>query len=96
MIYVVIAHDHPDALDTRMAVREHHLKKLAQAKSEGILAFVSALKDDDGRPIGSLVVFDVESRQVVDDYIASEPYVLNNVWGEIEIREGAIPELDSI
>lgn len=85
MQFLVIAKDHPDALDRRMAAREEHLKKVGEACERGEEIVGAALQDNDGRMCGSMLLFDVESRARVDELIANDPYTKNNVWGSIEV-----------
>ncbi len=42
--------------------------------------------DDEGKMKGSALIMDFESRKELDDYIANEPYVVENVWEKIEIE----------
>ncbi|MCR5273176.1 MAG: hypothetical protein K6E13_09350 [Lachnospiraceae bacterium] len=35
---------------------------------------------------GSALILDFESRKELDEYIANEPYVVENVWEKIEIE----------
>jgi len=44
------------------------------------------LLDDEGKMKGSALIMDFESRKELDDYIANEPYVVENVWEKIEIE----------
>jgi hypothetical protein len=44
------------------------------------------LLDEDGKMIGSALIMEFESRRELDDYLASEPYVLEKVWEKIEVE----------
>jgi uncharacterized protein YciI len=57
------------------------MKKL----SEHIIS-AGDLLDDEGRMKGSALIIDFESYKELDDYIANEPYVVENVWEKIEIE----------
>ena len=46
----------------------------------------AALLDDDGKMIGSVMIFDVDSREELDALLENEPYVTGNVWQDIEIK----------
>lgn len=85
MQFLAIAHDYPDALQRRMAVREDHLALGNDMRDRGELLFAVALLDEDSKMIGSLYVLDVASRQQVDEWLKSEPYVTGNVWENIEV-----------
>ncbi len=83
--FVVIAKDQPDALERRMAAREEHLAKVAQAAERGEEIIGGAMVDSDGRMCGSVMVFDVESRARLDELIANDPYSRQEVWGEVTV-----------
>jgi uncharacterized protein len=86
MQFLVIAHDYADALDRRMAVREEHLARGNDMRDRGELLFAVAILDEDSRMIGSMYVLDVASRQQVDEWLKSEPYVTGNVWENIDVH----------
>lgn len=87
MQFVLIARDQKDAdaLNRRRASRDEHLKKVAEAAERGEEIIGAALQDDGGNMCGSVMLFDVASRERLDELIANDPYTLNNVWGEKEI-----------
>ncbi|MFN8015697.1 MAG: YciI family protein [Acidimicrobiia bacterium] len=93
MNFVLIAYDYADALDRRMAVRESHIARTKVSVDKGFIDFVVALKDKaDGHLMGSVIVFNCDSKSDIDEYLKDEPYIKNNVWETIEITEGAIPQ----
>lgn len=85
MQFLVIARDYADALDRRMAVREEHVARGNDMRDRGELLFAVAILDDDSKMIGSLMVLNLASRQHVDEWLKSEPYVTGNVWENIEV-----------
>jgi uncharacterized protein len=85
MQFVVIARDYADALERRMAVREEHIARGNEMRDRGELLFAVALLDEDSRMIGSLLVLNVASRQKLDEWLKTEPYVTGNVWENIEV-----------
>jgi uncharacterized protein len=85
MQFLAIARDYADALERRMAVREAHLARGNEMRDRGELLFAVAILDEDSRMIGSLYVLDVASRQKVDEWLKSEPYVTGNVWEKIDV-----------
>lgn len=88
MQFLVIGRDYTDekALERRMNCREDHLKAAGKKVEEGILIYAGALLNDDHQMIGSMMVVDYPSRKEVEEWLNEEPYVLGNVWEEIEIR----------
>jgi uncharacterized protein len=88
MQFLLIAHDGPDegALNRRMAAREQHIALGDQLRANGNMLYGGALLDDAGQMIGSMLVLDFPSRQEVDDWLTIEPYVLGDVWREIDVQ----------
>ncbi len=84
MQFLVKAYDGPNMLDKRMAVRPRHLEGMAKLGRQVVCA--GGLLDDDGKMKGSALVIEVENRAALDDYLNSEPYVLEGVWQKIEVE----------
>jgi uncharacterized protein YciI len=87
MQFIIMAHDGRDegALDRRMSVRPQHLANMETLKAQGCVVCAGGITDN-GRLIGSLLVLDLDSREAVDEYLAAEPYVVNNVWEDIRVE----------
>lgn len=88
MPYMIKAHDYPNALDKRMAVREQHLAALADLKAAGKVLYAAAMLNDKGELAGSLMMMDL-TREEIDALLRIEPYILGGVWDKdrIEIVE---------
>lgn len=88
MQYLLIAYDgtDPDALNRRLNVREEHLKKTAVLKKNGNFLSGGAILDEDGKMIGSMIVYEFPERKSLDAILKDEPYVTAGVWEKIEIR----------
>jgi uncharacterized protein YciI len=89
MQYLLIAYDGTDegALERRMKVRQNHLNNVAVLKKTGEFLFGGAILDkDDGKMIGSMIVYDFPDRQSLDDMLKDEPYVTGEVWKKIDIQ----------
>jgi len=89
MQFVLTAFDGKDseALARRMSVREQHLEGIKKAAGEGKHLFGGAILDDDGKMIGSVMIVDYPSKEVLfSEWLNNEPYVTGNVWQEIDIK----------
>ncbi|MBS1990157.1 MAG: hypothetical protein JSS86_18170 [Cyanobacteria bacterium SZAS LIN-2] len=88
MQFVVTGHDGTDqeAVARRLAKREEHLKAAEKMKVSGTLKFATALLDDDGKMIGSILVVDFPSREELDQWLKVEPYILGDVWRSVEVK----------
>ncbi|WP_026669781.1 YciI family protein [Butyrivibrio sp. AE3006] len=82
MQFLIRAYDGEGKLDKRMEVRPRHLEGMKKL-SEHIIS-AGGLLDDNGKMKGSALIMDFESRKELDDYIANEPYVVEEVWEKIE------------
>jgi uncharacterized protein YciI len=91
MQYVITALDYTDAeaLNRRLANREAHLVEAKRLIAEGKIISGGAIKDDNGRMIGSTLHVDFPDRASLDKHLATDPYVTGKVWEKIEIRPAA-------
>ncbi len=87
MQFILIARDATDdkALERRMAHRPAHLEKVQKAIKAGEELLGAAMLNDAGTMCGSVMVFDVPSREYLDDLLKDEPFVTEKVWGDIQI-----------
>ncbi len=85
MPFLIKAHDLPDALPRRMAVREQHLAALAEYKAAGKVLYAAAMENDTGELCGSLMALDM-TREDIEALLAAEPYLHNNVWDRDRIE----------
>jgi uncharacterized protein len=88
MEFLLIAHDGKDeeALNRRLAVREQHLALFDRFYELGVFKYGCAILDDDQRMVGSVVACEFSSREELQKaWLAHEPYVLGDVWRQIEI-----------
>jgi uncharacterized protein len=88
MQFLLIAYDGTDegALDRRMSVREEHLSKTAILKKTGEFLFGGAILDDNGKMIGSMIVYEFPDRQALDEKLRDEPYMTAGIWQKVEIK----------
>ena len=82
MQYIIRAVDGENMLDRRMAVRPRHLENMSRVKGKVICA--GGLLDDEGKMKGSVLIMDFENRDFLDEYLNSEPYILEHVWEKVE------------
>ena len=83
MQYVIRAYDGTGILEKRMAVRPRHLENMAKVNGKVICA--GGILDGEGKMKGSLLIMDFDSREGLDSYLKSEPYIIENVWQKIDI-----------
>lgn len=86
--YIITAWDGTDdqALDRRMKARPAHFEGAAQLKASGNFILGGAMLDNEGKMIGSTMVLQFETKEQLQAWIDSEPYISNNVWEKIDIK----------
>jgi len=88
MQFILMGYDGTDegALERRMAVRGEHLGKIDLLKKSGEFLFGGAILNDEGKMIGSVIVYEFPDRAALDNKLNDEPYFTNGVWKKIEIH----------
>jgi uncharacterized protein YciI len=86
--FLLTAHDGKDegALGRRLAVREQHIALGDEMVAVGQMLYGTAILDDAGRMIGSMMVLDFPGRAELEAWLAREPYVTGDVWREIDVQ----------
>jgi uncharacterized protein YciI len=88
MQFIVMAYDgkDKDAPARRLAAREAHLKLGKELHAAGMWLYASAILDDNGKMIGSMIVCDFPSRgEMQSQWLSREPYIAGKVWEKIDI-----------
>lgn len=88
MQFIIHAYDATDehALERRMAVRPSHLEGIKKVKETGSVVCAGGMMNAEGKTIGSFLVMDFPSRELFDQYLKNEPYVVNGVWEKITVE----------
>lgn len=88
MQYLVLGYDgkDKDALARRMAVREKHIALGDELMKKGNMWFGAALRDDEGKMIGSALIMNFKNKEELQKWLDKEPYVTGKVWEKIEIK----------
>jgi uncharacterized protein len=96
MQFLLIASDGTDseALNRRLSVREEHLKRIGGMKKAGEFLFGGAILDNDGKMIGSMIVYDFPDRATLEESLKDEPYMTGDVWEKTEIRPFRLAKFD--
>jgi len=84
MQFIIKAYDGENMLEKRMAVRPRHLENMG--KVNGRILCAGGLLDEEGKMKGSVLVMEFDSKDLLDDYLSSEPYILEHVWEKIEVE----------
>jgi uncharacterized protein YciI len=86
--YLVIAWDGTDseAPQRRQAARAAHLACAAKMFADGRMKEGGAILNDQGGMIGSSCVVEFADRAELDAWLASDPYVVGDVWKTINVH----------
>ena len=82
MQFIIKAYDGENMLEKRMAVRPRHLENISKVKGKVLCA--GGLLDEEGKMKGSVMIMDFESKALLDEYLSSEPYIIEHVWEKVE------------
>ena len=96
MQFLLLAYDSTDsdALQRRLNVREEHLKKIGGLQRAGEFLFGGAILDENGRMIGSMIVYDFPDRQALEEKLKDEPYFTKGVWEKTEIQPFRLAKIE--
>jgi uncharacterized protein YciI len=84
-LFAVIGLDHPPhAMARRDAARAEHRRYVVE--NDERIVFVGVCTDEDDNQCASFYVFDAESEQQVRDWLAQEPFVQGDVYGQLIVR----------
>jgi uncharacterized protein YciI len=92
MLYAIIARDVANSTKVRPTVRPRHLQYLQPLIDQGRVVFAGphpALDSPDPGPAGftgSIIIAEFESLDRARAWSAQDPYVLEGVFGEVDIR----------
>jgi len=96
MQFILLGYDGTDtgALERRLNVREEHLGKIKMLKKSGECIAGGAILDNQGKMIGSMIIYEFYDRQALDERLKEEPYITNGVWEKIEIHPFRLAKID--
>ena len=85
--FLVIAHDGKDAdvPERRKKTRPSHLEGLKSLVAADEIVSGGGILNPAGDMVGSAVFAQFPSRSELDAWLAREPYVVNNVWKDIQV-----------
>ena len=87
MEFLIIARDgtDPEAPERRRRARPAHLANAERLQRAGHLLIGGALLDGAGAMIGSAAVARFETREQLDAWLRTDPYVVEGVWRDIQV-----------
>ncbi len=92
MQFIIRAYDCADKLAKRMEVRSRHLENMV--KVNGRILCAGGLLDEEGNMKGSVLIMEFDNREDLDQYLNTEPYIIENVWEKVEVEPMNVVLLD--
>jgi uncharacterized protein YciI len=96
MQFLLLAYDgtDPAAPERRQKVRQQHLDKIQELKKSGEFLFGGAILNDEGKMIGSMILYEFSDRTILDERLKDEPYITEGVWKNLEIRPFRLAKIE--
>jgi hypothetical protein len=82
-LFAIHCIDKPSSGDLRTATRPAHLEHLERAGDRLLVA--GPLLDEEGRPIGSLLIIDFDDRKAAIQYAADDPYAQAGLFASVAV-----------
>lgn len=86
MYFVVICKDKPGQLQLRIDTRPTHVEHLNALNAQGVLKIAGPMLGDDGKPLGSMLIFEAENRDQVKAWADADPYAKVGLFDTVEIK----------
>ncbi len=84
-LFVYIGRDGERGLELRPGARDKHLAYLAPLADAGRIRFAGPLRDAQGQPCGSLIVFEAEDLAEARTLAENDPYNVEGVFASVEV-----------
>jgi uncharacterized protein YciI len=86
MLFALLCKDKPGHLNVRMDTRPTHIEHLNKLNAEGTLKIAGPFLDDDGKPCGSLIIIEAESKEAARAFADADPYAKAGLFESVEVQ----------
>ncbi|MBW8791812.1 MAG: YciI family protein [Rhizobium leguminosarum] len=86
MLFALLCKDKPGHLNVRMDTRPTHVEHLNKLNAEGTLKIAGPFLDDDGKPCGSLIVVEAESKEAALALADADPYAKAGLFESVDVK----------
>lgn len=86
-LYTLIGRDSAQGLALRKIHREAHLTELRPLAAAGRVTYAGPLRNEQGDPCGSIVIFEAASLSEAKAIAAADPYTTTGVFASVEVFE---------
>ena len=86
MLFALLCKDKPGHLDVRMDTRPTHLEYLNRLNAKGTLKIAGPFLDDEGKPCGSLIIVEADSKEAARALADADPYAQAGLFESVEVK----------
>ncbi|ACS58258.1 YciI-like protein [Rhizobium leguminosarum] len=86
MLFALLCKDKPGHLNVRMDTRPTHIEHLNKLNAEGKLKIAGPFLDDDGKPCGSLIIVEAESKEAARALADADPYAKAGLFESVDVK----------
>ncbi|UFW63804.1 YciI family protein [Rhizobium laguerreae] len=86
MLFALLCKDKPGHLNVRMDTRPTHIEHLIKLNAEGTLKIAGPFLDDDGKPCGSLIIVEAESKEAARALANADPYAKAGLFESVDVK----------
>ncbi|MBX4926798.1 YciI-like protein [Rhizobium binae] len=86
MLFALLCKDKPGHLDVRMETRPTHLEYLNRLNAKGTLKIAGPFLDDAGKPCGSLIIVEAESKEAARALADADPYTQAGLFESVDVK----------
>ena len=86
MLFAALCTDKEGALQIRLDTRPAHVAYLDDLNARGILKVAGPFLGDEGKPTGSLVIIDAETKDAATALFAKDPYAKAGLFASVEVK----------
>jgi uncharacterized protein YciI len=96
MQFLLTAYDGTDdnAESRRAGIRPEHLAKIEKLKKKGEFILGGAILSEEGKMIGSMILYEFPDRAALEERLKDEPYIYGDVWKEIKVSPFRLAQID--
>jgi uncharacterized protein YciI len=85
--FVLIGHDISESTEKRKRHRPAHIEGIEGLEAAGRIHFAGPMLDAEGKPLGSVILFEARDLEEARGIAARDPYVCEGVFERHEVRE---------
>ncbi|MBY5773573.1 YciI-like protein [Rhizobium sp. 1AS11] len=86
MLFALLCKDKPGHLNVRLDTRPTHIEHLNKLNAEGTLKIAGPFLDDDGKPCGSLIIVEAESKEAARALADADPYAKAGLFESVDVK----------